>query len=153
MIVFAIYPIFIQPVFQFRSFASYLFTKIINMKTVKFMTMMFAIAIVIASCKDSDDAVAVSGVTVEPTSLSLVTGETSTLVATVSPDDANDKTVTWSSDNEEVATVGASTGVVTAVSAGTATITVTTTDGAKTDVCEVTVSNNTDDEGEGGEEA
>jgi uncharacterized protein YjdB len=102
----------------------------------------------IASCKDSDDTVAVSGVTVEPTSLSLVADETSTLVATVSPDDADDKTVTWSSDNTEVATV--TSGVVTAVSTGTATITVTTTDGAKTAVCEVTVSDaENDDEGEG----
>ena len=114
-------------------------------KAVKFLTMMFAITMLIASC-ESDDAVAVSGVTVDQASLLLAVGEESTLVATVSPDDADDKSVTWSSSNTDVATVGTSTGVVTAVSAGTATITVTTTDGGKTAVCEVTVSDDDDEE-------
>ena len=60
-----------------------------------------------------------------------------TLIPTVLPAEATDKSVTWSSSNEAVATV--TDGVVTAVAAGTATITVTTTDGAKTATCAVTV--------------
>ena len=46
---------------------------------------------------------------------------TQTLTATISPDNANDKTITWTSSDETVATV--SNGVVTAVGIGTATIT------------------------------
>jgi uncharacterized protein YjdB len=117
-------------------------------KAVKFSTTMFVITMLITSCK-SDDTVAVGSVSVDHVSLSLIPGEQVTLVATVSPDDADDKSVTWSSNNTDVATVDASTGVVTAVSAGTATITVTTIDGGKTAVCEITVS---DDDEEGGEE-
>ena len=83
--------------------------------------------------------VAVTGVTLAPTSATLTLGETETvtLIPTVLPDDATDKSVAWSSSNEAVATV--TDGVVTAVAAGTATITVTTTDGAKTATCAVTV--------------
>ena len=84
--------------------------------------------------------VAVTGVTLLPTTATLTLGETETvtLTATVLPGDATDKSVTWSSSDEAVATV--TDGVVTAVAAGTATITVTTTDGAKTATCAVTVS-------------
>ena len=83
--------------------------------------------------------VAVTGVTLAPTSATLTLGETETvtLIPTVLPADATDKSVTWSSSDEAVATV--TDGVVTAVAAGTATITVTTTDGAKTATCAVTV--------------
>lgn len=83
--------------------------------------------------------VAVTGVTLAPTSATLTLGETETvtLTATVLPAEATDKSVTWSSSNEAVATV--TDGVVTAVAAGEATITVTTTDGAKTATCAVTV--------------
>ena len=83
--------------------------------------------------------VAVTGVTLAPTSATLTLGETETvtLIPTVLPAEATDKSVTWSSSDEAVATV--TDGVVTAVAAGTATITVTTTDGAKTATCAVTV--------------
>ena len=66
-------------------------------------------------------------------------GDTETLTATVTPSNATNKSVSWTSDDTNVATVSGS-GMVTAIGAGTATITVTTTDGSKTDTCEVTVS-------------
>ena len=66
-------------------------------------------------------------------------GDTETLTATVAPNDATDKSVTWTSSDTSVATVS-NTGLVTAEASGTATITVKTTDGNKTDTCEVTVS-------------
>ena len=82
-------------------------------------------------------AVAVTGVTLNKASTSIEAGETETLVATVAPDNATDKTVTWSSSNTAVATVD-SAGKVTAVSAGSATITATAGTN-KTATCTVTV--------------
>ena len=81
--------------------------------------------------------VSVTGVTLTPASLSLFTGDTATLTATVQPSDATNQNVTWSSDKPEVATV--ENGVVTAKAAGTATITVTTADGNYTATCTVKV--------------
>ena len=79
----------------------------------------------------------VTGVSLNKTTTTLTVGDTETLTATVSPDDASEKSVTWSSDDTSVATV--ENGVVTAVGSGTANITVTTTDGSKTASCAVTV--------------
>ena len=73
-------------------------------------------------------AKAVSGVTLDKTSVTLTAGEWTSFVATVAPQDATNKSVTWKSSNSAVATVD-STGKVTAVTAGTATITVTSVDG------------------------
>lgn len=81
--------------------------------------------------------VAVTGVELSQTEVTLGVNETVTLTPTVAPENAADKSVTWSSDNTAVATV--SEGVVTAVAEGTANITVTTTDGGKTASCAVTV--------------
>jgi pectate lyase len=82
--------------------------------------------------------VAVTGVSVSPTSVSVSAGQTTTLVATISPSNATNKSVSWNSNNTAVATVSSS-GVVTGVAVGSATITVTTADGAKTAICAVTV--------------
>ncbi|PWW03310.1 Ig-like protein group 2, partial [Paenibacillus cellulosilyticus] len=80
----------------------------------------------------------VTGVTLDQPTLHLYKGgATETLVATVNPSDATDKTVTWSSDDTNVATVVD--GVVTAVGDGTAHITVTTVDGGYTATSSVTV--------------
>ena len=65
-------------------------------------------------------------------------GQMSTLVATVSPENATDKTVVWESSDEDVAKVAG--GVVTAVGEGTAIITATTVDGGFTASCTVNVS-------------
>ena len=79
----------------------------------------------------------VESVALDQESITLTEGETATLTATITPENATNKAVTWSSSNEAVATVLE--GTITAISAGTATITVTTEDGAKTATCEVTV--------------
>ena len=83
-------------------------------------------------------SVAVTSVSVAPTTLALNVNETGNLAATVLPENATDKSVTWSSSNASVASVDAD-GKVTGVAAGTATITATTTDGGKTATCAVTV--------------
>ena len=81
--------------------------------------------------------VAVSGVSLDRSELSLEVNKTATLTATVTPDNAANKAVSWSSDAEGVATVNG--GLITAVGTGSATITVTTADGGKTASCAVTV--------------
>jgi gliding motility-associated-like protein len=81
--------------------------------------------------------VAVTGVTMSPTTASIAVGSTQQLTATIAPANATNQNVTWSSSNTAVATVGTS-GIVTAVGAGTATITVTTADGSKTATCAIT---------------
>ena len=83
----------------------------------------------------------VTGVTLDQTELALYTGGSATLSATVTPENATNKSLTWSSDNQNVATV--ENGEVTAKAAGTATITVTTDDGKKTATCTVTVTDKT----------
>ena len=90
--------------------------------------------------------VAVTGVTLNKSSLGLLLGETETLTATVKPDDATDKSVTWSSSNTNVATVDQS-GEVTAVAEGTAKITANA--GDKTATCSVTVDGSVVKAGEG----
>ena len=82
-------------------------------------------------------AVSVTDVSLNKETLSLYTGDTASLTATVEPDNATNKNVTWSSDKPEVATV--ENGKVTAKAAGTATISVTAEDGKKTATCTVTV--------------
>ncbi|MCK8622243.1 Ig domain-containing protein [Prevotella sp. E13-27] len=89
-------------------------------------------------CTTVAAAVAVTGVSVDATA-SVNVGETTTLTATVSPDDATNKNVTWTSSDEAIATVDAN-GVVTGVAAGEATITVTSVaDNNKKATCIVTV--------------
>ena len=80
---------------------------------------------------------AVTGVTLDKTELTLALGETATLVATVAPEDAVDKSLTWASDGKAVSVD--SLGVIKADTVGSATITVTTVDGGYTATCKVTV--------------
>ena len=80
--------------------------------------------------------IAVTSVSLDKTTLDLTEGDTETLTATVSPDNATDKTVSWSSSDASVATVDQA-GKVAAVKAGTATITAKA--GDKSATCAVTV--------------
>ena len=85
--------------------------------------------------KQEEKPVAVSGVTLDKTEITLVIGESANLKATVSPANASNKTATWSSSDATVATV--SEGVVQAIKEGSATVTV-TIDG-KTATCTIKV--------------
>lgn len=82
--------------------------------------------------------IAATGVSLNTETLSLMTGDSETLVANVEPADATNKAVTWESSDTSVATVDEN-GKVTAVKKGEATITVRTADGGFTDTCTVTV--------------
>ena len=66
-------------------------------------------------------SVAVTGIRLNQSRLSMVVNTNAALSATVSPTDATDKTVTWSSNDEKVATVDTN-GRVTAVGGGTTVI-------------------------------
>ena len=82
---------------------------------------------------------AVTGITLDKTSVSIKPGSTTQLTATVSPDNANDKRVTWTSSNTAVAAVD-NNGKVTAVKEGTATITVQSVSNSSIKAtCQVTV--------------
>lgn len=104
---------------------------------------MFGMVGFTSCCSTDDDVmppvpapVAVTGITLDQTELVIAVGDAPVqLVATVSPDNATDKTVTWTSSDPEVATVA--NGMVTPVSPGTAIITAKA--GDKDATCAVTV--------------
>jgi hypothetical protein len=93
-----------------------------------------------ATCKVtvSPLIIAVTGVTLSSTALTVEEGATQTLTPTIAPANATNKAVTWKSSNDAIATVS-ETGEVTGVAQGEAAITVATEDGNKTATCAVTV--------------
>ena len=84
---------------------------------------------------EGNRTVAVTGITLNKTTATLIEGETLALSVTVSPDNATDKTVTWTSSDASVASVSG--GTVTALKAGKATIIASC--GGQAATCEVTV--------------
>ncbi len=79
----------------------------------------------------------VESINLDKTTLSIKEGSNYTLIATITPNDATNKSIDWSSDNENVAKV--ENGKITAISEGIATITAKTKDGGFTATCKVTV--------------
>jgi hypothetical protein len=106
------------------------------------VTVLFAVmTFCFTSCGDSDSGggtIAVTGITLDKTTLSLEVGGTDTLTFTITPKNATNNEVTWESNKPAVASVMQS-GLVTAHSDGQATITVTTKDGNHYATCVVTV--------------
>jgi len=87
--------------------------------------------------EEEDSAVAVTGITLDVTALEVCVGaEPVTLTATVTPEDATDKTVTWTSSNEDVAFFDED-GLLNFGMIGEADITATA--GGFSDTCHVTV--------------
>ena len=89
----------------------------------------------------SNNAVAVTGVSLNTSSLNISVGNSQNLVATITPSNATNQNVIWSSADTSIASVN-SNGIVTANSEGSTTVTVTTADGSYTESATVTVSNN-----------
>src|SRR6218665_35143 len=79
--------------------------------------------LLISSCKKKDDPVAVDRVTISPSAVSVKADETAKLTASVTPENAADKSLTWNSSDNNIATMAG--GVVTGKSIGTATVTAT----------------------------
>ena len=84
----------------------------------------------------SSENVNVTYVVMDKTNVSLIVGNSTTIGAMVTPDEATDKTLTWSSSDTSVAVIRY--GIITAVGKGTATITATSSNGKKA-TCTVTV--------------
>lgn len=80
---------------------------------------------------------AVTGITLSSDNLTLNAGESTSLTATVTPDNAGNKNVSWSSSAPSVATVA--NGLVSAIAEGKAVITATAEDGGFNATCTVTV--------------
>ena len=78
----------------------------------------------------STRTIPVQGISLTPNNRKMDIGGTITLLLTINPSNATDKSVTWSSSNQKVATVNSS-GKVTAVGYGTATIMVTSSNGKR----------------------
>ena len=83
-------------------------------------------------------SIPVTGIHMDKSIATITIGDTLTLKATVTPEDAINKKIIWTSSNESIATVNGH-GVVTAKAQGKASITAKTEDGEKTTKCEVTV--------------
>lgn len=79
-----------------------------------------------------------TGVELNKTSISMNVGDTSSLVASVKPENAPNKNVKWASSNESIVTVNEE-GIITAVAEGEAKIIVTTLDGNHTAECNIIV--------------
>ena len=88
--------------------------------------------------EEEDQVVHVENISLNKNKIELKEGESSTLVVSLSPSNADNKNITWKSDDESIATVS-TTGIIKAVSEGTTTITATTVDGGKVATCSVTV--------------
>ena len=105
-----------------------------------FVMIALAAAALLASCNDDEKnrPVAVTGVELSASTLSLLVGTDTTLTATVLPLDAADTLVAWISGDPEIVSVDA--GKVSALKAGgPVAITVTTNEGGFSATCNVTV--------------
>lgn len=92
------------------------------------------------TASEAPEVVAVTGVKLDQTALTLDVGNSAQLTAMLSPNNATNKSVTWSANNSNVSVSG---GKVTAKIAGSAVVTVTTADGGYTAQCNVTVNAST----------
>ena len=86
------------------------------------------------------NAIPVTGISLNPSEITMKVGESQVITAEVTPQDATDKSVTWESSNPEVASVD--NGTVVGIKPGSVTITATTVNGRKTAECEVTIKAN-----------
>lgn len=104
----------------------------------------------LSACQKQSDTIPVTGITLDPTSVELVDGESVLLTATISPSDATNKQVRWTSSNPNILVSdgkittsfppGTNTTTINGREAlGRCTITATTEDGKKKATCKVTV--------------
>ncbi|MDR0833174.1 MAG: SUMF1/EgtB/PvdO family nonheme iron enzyme [Candidatus Symbiothrix sp.] len=102
----------------------------------KYLSLILLATLAMFSGCSSDNETPVTGISLEKTTLELLIGDSATLIATVLPTDADNKTVAWSSSDDTKATVD-NNGKVTAVALGK--VTITAKAGDKTTTCAVDV--------------
>ena len=108
------------------------------MKKLLFYSLLSLSLFAVPSCgsdKEDEPIIAVTGLNLDYTSITIEEGDTFTLTATVLPDNATDKTVLWTTGDASVATV--SDGIVSALKGGVSWITAKA--GDKIARCKVTV--------------
>ena len=101
-----------------------------------FIVIATVLLVAMTGCDKTKKEIPVASVTVQPSTVNIIEGETQQLTASVLPEDATDKSVICKSSDPAVATVSEN-GLVTAVAAGTATVTATS--GDKQGTCNVIV--------------
>ena len=84
------------------------------------------------------DKIAVTGLSIDASGLNMLKGDNRTILATITPSNASEKTIEWTSSDTSIAIVSEN-GVVTAVGSGEAVITAVTRDGSYQKQCKVTV--------------
>lgn len=97
----------------------YVFT--LKAKSLGSTTIVAVLGASVAKCAVTVDPIPVTGISLDRNSLQLFVGDSETLSAKVSPDNATSPSVSWDSSDKEVANV--ENGVVTAIAAGRAIIT------------------------------
>ena len=116
----------------------------------RFILGFLALLAFLPACEKQPDTTPVTGITLEPTSVELVDGESITITATITPSDATNQQVKWSSGNPSIqvsdgkVTTSFKPGTATTLingrpALGKGTITATTVDGNKKAKCQVTV--------------
>ena len=84
------------------------------------------------------EVISVTSISLNTSAISLMRNESATLVATINPVDATNKSISWESSDNNIVKVSPA-GVITAVSIGSAIITAKTNDGGYKAKCNVTV--------------
>lgn len=107
------------------------------MKHKVLITVILLITTIFFGACSSDEDVAVTGLSLSKTSITLLKGEEDSIVARIAPENASNQSVTWSSSAPS--NVSVTNGKIHALAAGSATITATTVDGQFTASCQVTV--------------
>lgn len=128
----------------------------IHNQILSLLAAILSVAVLLVSCVDNDEIptseeptppqqeeedveVAVEGISLDETALTLYRGQTHQLTATITPDNATDKTVVWSSIDEAIATVS-NEGLVTAVAlSGQTKIRASAANGKRVATCTVTI--------------
>ena len=107
------------------------------MRILKHLAVISVLLSLCISCAEDILPIAVEGLELNLTTISMKVGESKTLTVTITPADAENQTVKWSSTNKAVASV--EDGEITAHKAGETTISVTSEDGGFRASCTVTV--------------
>ncbi len=106
--------------------------------SIKFAFVALFVGFLLVACEEPlPDPISVTSVTLNSTFMELTEGDSQTLIATISPSNADNQKVIWTSSNSSVASVKE--GRVTAIKEGVATITAKSDDGNKTATCQITV--------------